>query len=97
LIFLKIFPFPVNKHPGIETHHRFTTTEHHFTTTRQKLTIVLPQPNITLPQPGRNSPSFYHNRHKKSMKIVRLWRYDGELRCRDGCREKLDENYKKRK
>ena len=31
------------------------------------------------------------------MKIVRLWRYDGELRCRDGFREKLDQNYKKRK
>ena len=31
------------------------------------------------------------------MKIVRLWRYDGKLRCRDGCREKLDQNYKKRK
>ena len=26
LIFLKIIPFPVNKLPGIETHHRFTTT-----------------------------------------------------------------------
>ena len=97
LIFLKTIPFPVNKLSGIETHHRFTTTKLETHHRLPQPNIISPQLTITLPQPGRNSPSFYHNRHKKSMKIVRLWRYDGELRCRDGCREKLDENYKKRK
>ena len=97
LIFLKIISFPVNKLSGIETHHRFTTTELETHHRLPQPNIISPQLTIILPQPGRNSPSFYHNRHKKSMKIVRLWRYDGELRCRDGCREKLDENYKKRK
>ena len=97
LIFLKIIPFPVNKLSGIETHHRFTTTKLETHHRLPQPNIISPQLTIILPQPGRNSPSFYHNRHKKSMKIVRLWRYDGELRCRDGCREKLDQNYKKRK